>query len=47
MSNKYERVRAYYDAGFWDINRVRNAVIKKWITASEFKDITGISYKGA
>jgi hypothetical protein len=25
----------------WNIIRVRNAVIKKWITAEEFKEITG------
>lgn len=39
--SKFEKVKTYYDRGFWNIERVRNAVFKKWITEEEFKDITG------
>lgn len=42
--SKFEKVKYYYDNGLWDIHRVRNAVVKKWITAAEFKVITGIDY---
>lgn len=42
--NKYAKVKKYYDSGLWDITRVKNAVIKKWITADEFKEITGVDY---
>jgi hypothetical protein len=28
----------------WSIERVRNAVVKEWITAEEFKEITGEQY---
>lgn len=41
---KFEKVKYYYDNGLWDIHRVRNAVIKNWITAEEFEEITGESY---
>lgn len=44
MSSKFQKVKYYYDNGLWDINRVRNAVIKNWITAEEFEEITGESY---
>lgn len=44
MTSKFQKVKYYYDNGLWDINRVRNAVIKNWITAEEFEEITGESY---
>lgn len=44
MKTKFEKVKIYYDNGLWGIDRVRNAVVKKWITAAEFKEITGIDY---
>lgn len=44
MSNKFNKVKYYYDNNLWDINRVRNAVVKGWITAEEFEEITGIPY---
>ncbi len=44
MSNKYEKVRGYFDRGLWSIERVRNAVVKGWITAEEFETITGLDY---
>lgn len=42
--SKFEKVKSYYDNGLWDITRVRNAVIKEWITAEEFETITGEEY---
>lgn len=44
MSSKFHKVKEYYDKGLWNIQRVRNAVVKKWITAEEFEEITGESY---
>lgn len=41
--SKFEKVKKYYDNGLWDIDRVRNAVVKDWITESEFLEITGKS----
>lgn len=43
-SKKFEKVKSYYDAGLWNEEMVRNAVIKCWITAEEFKEITGKDY---
>lgn len=45
MSRKFEKVKAYYDCGLWSIARVKNAVVKGWITAAEFKEITGEDYE--
>ena len=44
MSTHYEQVKRYYDTGLWDITKVKNAVVKGWITADEFKTITGQDY---
>ncbi len=41
MSNKYEKVKGYFDNGLWSINRVANAVEKGWITVEEYYEITG------
>lgn len=46
MSSKYKKVKAYYDKGLWSIEMVRNAVVKGWITAEEFAEITGEPYEG-
>lgn len=46
MSKKYELVKHYYDNGLWNLVRVRNAVVKGWITAEEFETITGQPYGG-
>ena len=40
-SPKFEKVKTYYDKGLWNITQVHNAVIKGWITAEEFEEITG------
>lgn len=45
MSPKFNKVKMYYDTGMWNIAMVRNAVVKAWITAEEFKIITGEDYE--
>lgn len=42
--SKFEQVKKYYDLGVWSEAKVRNAVAKGWITAEEFKAITGKKY---
>lgn len=42
--SKYEKVKSYFDSGLWSINRVANAVTKGWITAEEYKEITGAEF---
>lgn len=44
MSKKYVKVKKYFDNGFWNAERVASAVIKGWITADEFREITGVFY---
>lgn len=44
-SENYEKVRRYYKFKMWNENRVRNAVKMKWITAEEFREITGKAYE--
>ena len=44
MSKKFETVKNYFDKGLWNLTRVKNAVVKEWITAEEFKEITGEDY---
>lgn len=43
-SDKYETVKKYYYESVWDEHKLRNAVSKKWITESEFIEITGSDY---
>lgn len=43
-SPKYNKVKYYYDNGLWKETRVREAVVKGWITEEEFIEITGIDY---
>lgn len=44
MSKKFDMVKKYYDSGMWSKSRVHDAVDKHWITADEYKDITGEAY---
>jgi len=44
MSEKFEKVKKFFDLGMWTEQQVRNAVAKGWITAKEFKAITGTKY---
>lgn len=43
-SEKYEMVRKFYKTKMWNETQVRNAVVKGWITADEFYEITGKEY---
>ena len=45
MSAKYEMLKNFYDEGLWDQERLKSAVSKNWITAEEYKLITGEDYK--
>lgn len=45
MSDKFETVYKYYKLGKWSIAKVRNAVVKGWITEEEFTIITGEPYE--
>lgn len=45
MSANFEKVKNYYDKGLWSIERVVKAVVKGWITAAEYKEITGEDYE--
>ena len=45
QSKKYELVKAYYEEGLWKKKAVKNAVVKGWITAEEFEEITGEPYE--
>lgn len=47
MSPKFNKVKNYYDKGLWNLAMVRNAVVKNWITAEEFEQITGEPYETA
>lgn len=43
-SKNYDKVKKYYSLKLWDISRVRNSVVKAWITEEEFAEITGEAY---
>lgn len=43
-SAKFEMVQSFYIRKAWTIDKVRNAVVKGWITEEEFKEITGEDY---
>lgn len=42
--NWFEKIKFYYEMGLWDINRVKDAVVKGKIIAEQFKEITGQDY---
>ena len=44
-SKKFDKVKEWFDKGFWTLEMAKNAVVKEWITAAEFKEITGEKYK--
>lgn len=44
-SKNYEKVKRFYHMKMWDLNRVRNAVVKGWITKAEYAEITGGEYE--
>ncbi len=42
-SKNFAKVKNYYDRELWSKDRV-HAVVGKWITAAEYKEITGEQY---
>jgi hypothetical protein len=40
-SNRFESIQSFYDSGAWDTQKLRDAVMKNWITKEEFRIITG------
>lgn len=44
QSKKFDLVKYYYDHGLWSVKKVRDAVAKRWITETEFAEITGRPY---
>lgn len=45
MSKYYSIVKKNYDNGFWSIDKVRDAVVRGWITSEEYEEITGKYYE--
>lgn len=45
-SAKFEDVKQHYDLRLWKKSTVKLAVKKGWITADEYKEITGEDYAG-
>lgn len=45
MSKLYEKIKSYYDTGLWSETRVKNMVIKGFITKEEYKNIVGKDYE--
>lgn len=48
-AQKFEMVRRFYNTFYngerlWSIEKVRNAVVKGWISAEEFSEITKEAY---
>ena len=41
MSERFAKIKLYYDLGFWGEKAVRKAVVKGWITESECALILG------
>lgn len=44
MSERANKVKGYYDKGLWNKERVKNAVMKGWISETEYTEITGEEY---
>lgn len=41
----YQKIKDYYDKKLWNIEMVKNAVVKGKITADEYEIITGEKYQ--
>ncbi len=39
MTNKFEKVKEYYESGYWTKAMVANAVVKGWITQEQYEQI--------
>lgn len=40
----FEKIKLWYSMKLWNDHMVKNAVIKKLITAEQYKEITGNKY---
>ena len=45
-SEMFEQIKRWYDTGKWKKKAVKNAVVREWITADEYEEITGEPYDG-
>lgn len=45
QSAKYAMVKEFYEKGAWNEVRMKNAVLRGYITEAEFQKITGKAYK--
>lgn len=43
-SKKFEKVKKFFDEGFWTAKMCHNAVDKEWITEAEYTEITGLEF---
>ena len=44
-SPKFSMVKTFYKNHLWTKARVKNAVVKEWITAAEYEEIVGEPYE--
>lgn len=44
-SEKFAMVKTFYARQLWNEARVKNAVVKEWITAAEYEEIVGEPYE--
>lgn len=43
-SKNFAKVKAFFDQGVWNEDRVSDAVERSWLTEAEYKEITGKKY---
>ncbi len=46
MSNKYAKVKKYYENGLWSLRQVGDAAKRGWVSVEEYEEITGEVYEG-
>lgn len=44
MSKWFKKIKEWHEAGYWNTEMVKNAVVKGKITTEEYKAITGKEY---
>ena len=45
-SKKFKKIKSWHESGIWTKRMVTDAVIKNWITAAEYEEITGEPFQG-
>ena len=43
-SKNFAKVKEFFNTGVWSEGRVKDAVVKNWITPEEYEEITGEVY---